>query len=246
MPTHKERLALADLIKQRVLNKHGDHVLAIAIYGSVAKHEDGEHSDLEMWAVLHDPFPSEEHISIVNGIFVDLSYLSQGRMLELARRVTGHWPLEIDAQRVYVPLFEQHDFFARLQQAANEVNDADFAKGIRSQTLWSYEVIGKLKNAYARGARHEVLNNGREITFNTAMIIGLANRQYYKSMRELYPTSKQMPLRPTAYNDLLDHAGNFTTTNVDDVYDATLALWEQLQIFVAELGIEWQVNDLDI
>ncbi len=53
-------------------------------------------------------------------------------MLELGRRVTPHWPLEIDAQRVYVPLVERDAFLARLQQTEDEVNDDDFAAAIRN------------------------------------------------------------------------------------------------------------------
>lgn len=246
MATHAERLALAPLIKQRILDKHGDQVVAIAIYGSVAKNEDGAYSDLELWAVLHDPFASEEHLSVVNGIVVDVSYLAEGRMLELARRVTPRWPLEIDAQRVYTPLWERDTFFTRLQHAAEQVNDADFAQAIQHQMLRSYEVIGKLENGYARSAYHEVLQSGRDIAFNTVMIIGLANRRYYPSMRELYPRSKQMPLRPAHYDDLVEQAGNFTTTNVEEVRQATLLLWEHVQTFVAELEIVWHTNALDM
>ncbi len=167
-------------------------------------------------------------------------------MLEQGRRVTPHWPLEIDAQRGYLPLVERDAFLARLQQTEDEVNDDDFAAAIRNQMLWSYEIIGKLKNGYMRGAIHEVLSNAREIAFNTAMIIELANRRYYKSMRELYPQSKQMPLHPTHYDDFVDQAGNFTTLNVEDVYRATLRLWEQVQAFVAELGIMWHTNDVKL
>ncbi len=47
--THEQRLDIASEVADRVVQKYGERVSEIAIYGSVAKGEDSAHSDLDLW-----------------------------------------------------------------------------------------------------------------------------------------------------------------------------------------------------
>src|SRR4051795_6407445 len=47
--THEERLQIAREVADRILEKYGDQVTAIAVYGSVSKGEDAAYSDIDMW-----------------------------------------------------------------------------------------------------------------------------------------------------------------------------------------------------
>ena len=107
-----------------------------------------------------------------------------------------------------------------------------------------HEVGGKLHSSRARGDHYGLLKAGRDLTYNTAIIIGLANRRYYPNTRELYPLSLHMPLQPEAYPQLLDPAGSFTTTEPVEVYAAATRLWDNLQQFVHRLGVEWEDDQI--
>jgi kanamycin nucleotidyltransferase len=55
--THKARLALAYEIANQIHAHYGDTVLAIGLYGSLARGTDGPYSDIEMWCVLRGEEP---------------------------------------------------------------------------------------------------------------------------------------------------------------------------------------------
>lgn len=48
---HAARVELAQALTQRIRAKYGIDVLGVAVYGSVARSEDSEYSDLEMYRV---------------------------------------------------------------------------------------------------------------------------------------------------------------------------------------------------
>jgi kanamycin nucleotidyltransferase len=237
--THEERIQLAQAITQAILRQHGDSVIAVAIYGSVAKEEDETYSDLEMWAVMQDPFATREQAFIYQDISVELSYLSRERMLAQAGEVTSLWPLEADAYHAFRTLFERQDFSEQVYQVTSNLREADFHAAMRQAMIETFENLGKLKNAWERADQYGVIECGRRLTFTTAMLIGLANRRFYPSLRGLHQLAKQMPRQPRDYPRLLDLAGAFTTTDRSQVYQAALELWENLQIFAQELGVDW-------
>lgn len=239
--THEERVGLAREIAGQILNEHGEAIVAIAIYGSVAKNEDAEHSDLEMWAVkASGSNPSPQRLFIQEGTFVDLSFIFEERILRMAGEVDEEWPITAASWRSYMPLYDRNDFFKRLAQSASDLNEEDFSNAMRTAMLWTYETIGKLKNAAARNDMYGVMNMGRHLVWNAAMMLGLANRRWYPSQRGLYQMSKTMEKQPKDYPRLLDVAGGFITADTGQVYEASLELWNNLQEFARGLGVEWE------
>src|SRR5205085_345528 len=138
------------------------------------------------------------------------------------------------------------DFFTQLAAVATPPSAEATAQAIRTGMFWTREAVGKLQNAAARGDHYGVLDAGRWLAYNTAMVIALANGQYYPSGRGLYPRSKQLPRRPADYDTLVDTAGGFSTADPQAVAPAALALWERLQAFVATLGITWIDEELSV
>jgi kanamycin nucleotidyltransferase len=146
--THEERLQIAQKLAQEIRQQYRDALVAIA--GSTAKGEDDEHSDLEMWIVTTDELPVEEKLFFYRGVLVDLYRCPQKEALAEARKVTPYWPVEADALRSYLVLYECGDFLARLKQAVADLNDEDFAAAICKLMLQTCERLGKLKNAWER------------------------------------------------------------------------------------------------
>jgi len=51
---YDERIEIAREITDQIVSRYGPDIIGVAVYGSVAKDEDAEHSDLELWmALLH-------------------------------------------------------------------------------------------------------------------------------------------------------------------------------------------------
>jgi kanamycin nucleotidyltransferase len=237
---HNQRLALAIEIAQRLLAAHGEQVIAVAAWGSLAQWADTAYSDLDLWAVTTGGLPRREVCRVYRGIAVQVGVSPATALLAEASRVGPYWPIDAAKWHEYLGLFERADFFARLRHATSSVRDGAFVPAIRDRMVRLHEVGGKLHSSRVRGDRYGLLKAGRDLTHNTAIIIGLANRRYYPNTRELYPLSLQMPLQPEAYPQLLDPAGGFTTVDPSEVYAAAARLWDNLQQFVRRLGVEWE------
>ena len=242
--THEERIALAQEIADRILDKYGRDIIGIAVYGSVAKLEDAEYSDLELWVATTDAVPSRDLLSIYKGCSVEVFYGPAQMFLDDTAKVNPMWPIRADMRRSYLVLFECDEFFSRLRVAAGNIQERDFHSALREQMLWTQQLIGKIRNAWVQSDNYGLLAAGRDLAFSSTLLVGLANRRYYPGQRGLYQRALQLPIQPVNYGPLLDQTGGFTTNNPADVYTAALALWANLQEFVAALDIYWAEDKL--
>lgn len=245
--THEERLDIASAIADKIVEKYGDRVSAIAIYGSVAKGEDSAHSDLDLWVATTQPI-EDVRFFVYKGIPISINWDTENGRIKSAGHVTPFWPMDADELRSYIVLFERGDFLERLREAASNLNEEDFLSSIRVLMARVCETSNRLHNAWEAGDHYRLLVDGRLLTWGTAMMLGLLNRRYYKGGggRGFYQLSKQMPKQPKDYANLLDLAGGFTTVEDEAVYRAGVALWLNLCDLVRDEGVDWQSNDLPI
>lgn len=241
---HNDRMKLARTIADQIVSRYGKEIIGIALYGSVAKNEDAEYSDIEFWIATTDKLPSREVLSICQGQSVELFYDRAENLIIDTGTVTPCWPLQADMRRSFIIMHEQENYFGRIRQAAMNLRETDFTDAIKERMLRTHELAGKLRNAWVNHDRHGILALSRDLVFSFALIIGLANRKYYKSQRGMYQQSKEMPLKPKRYVELLDAAGGFENTNTEEVFCAAIALWEQTERFVKDQGVHWDRDEL--
>ena len=160
------------------------------------------------------------------------------------KSIPPFWPLQADMRRSFIIIHEQVKYFDRIHKAANNIDEQAYNDAIRERMLRTFELIGKLKNAMGIKDQYGILALARDITFSFALLIGLVNRSYYKSQRGMYQKSKEMPLKPYNYSELLDIAGGFESTDTEKVYKATIHLWEQTRRFISDQGIIWDRDEL--
>ncbi len=243
--THEERLQIAREVAQKILEKHSDNITAIAIYGSTAKGEDGPHSDLDMWVATREPM-DDGRFFVYRGMPFSINWDTEEGRIRSAGRVNSFWPMEADEFRSYIVLFERGDFFERLREATLELKEEDFTQSVQVRMARTFESSNKVRQAWGRGDRYTLLAEARVLTWSVAMTLGVLNRRYYRSGRSFYQASKEMPLQPKDYPWLLDVAGGFTTVEPEQVYRAGMELWDNLVQLVAEQGIEWDFDELEL
>ena len=243
--THEERLQIARELAQKILDKHGENVTAIAIYGSTAKGEDGPYSDLDIWVATRQPIDDTRFFAY-RGLPISINWDTEEGRIKSAGHVTSFWPMEADEFRSYVVLFERGDFIKRLHEAATDLKEEDFATSAQVRMARTLESMNKVRQAWERGDSYTLLAQGRVLAWNVAMTLGVLNRRYYPSGRGFYQASKEMPLQPKDYPRLLDLAGGFTTVEPDEIYRAGMELWDNLAQLVTELGISWDFDEMPL
>jgi kanamycin nucleotidyltransferase len=243
--THEERLQIARELAQKILDKHGDNVTAIAIYGSTAKGEDGPHSDLDLWVATRQPM-DDTRFFVYRGMPISINWDTEEGRIRSAGRVTSFWPMDADEFRSYIVLFERGDFIRKLQEAAKALKEEDFTNSVQVRMARTQESANKVRQAWGRGDRYTLLAEARALAWSVAMTLGVLNRRYYRSGRGFYQASKEMPLQPRDYARLLDLAGGFTTVEPAQVYNAGMQLWDNLVQLVGEVGIRWDFDEIPL
>lgn len=243
--THEERLQVARELAQKILDKHGHRVTAIAVYGSTAKGEDVAHSDLDLWVATSEPV-EDVRFFIYKGLPVSINWDTEEGRLEAAGHVTPAWPLDADELRSYLVLRERGDFIERLNRAADMVREEDYSRAMQALMPRIHETANKVRSAWERRDKYGVLSEGRALCLRTAVMLGLINRRYYPGGRGIYVLSKQMQKQPKDYPRLLDLAGGFTTVEPEQVYSACIELWENLAQLVSGQGIEWDFDRMPL
>ncbi|MCS7274927.1 MAG: hypothetical protein NZ610_05975 [Candidatus Bipolaricaulota bacterium] len=240
--THEARLALARDLAQRILQKYGDAVLGIALYGSVARKADTSHSDIEM-KVITDTSVTEHDVEYVHtsGAKIEINYEQAENYLRRAASVDTDWPIWAAQYRQQMVLFERDDFFARARKATQSARDEDF-RAAQAQLIAEdlYELVQKIRGAWEQ-QREENLRwwAGRFLWFS-ALWLGLANRQYFTTGGTVWDEVRRLAILPKNFEHQLAVLAGFRPSAVGEVYRAVEDLWAEIQELAKAQGVAWQ------
>lgn len=240
--THEDRLAVARYLAQSILAKYSDAVLGIALYGSVARNADTQHSDLEM-LVATTAAISEHDTEYVHssGLKVEINYEQAENYLRRAGSVDSDWPIWAAQYRQQLVLFEREEFFAQVRKATKNLQDEDFRRAqarLIAEDL--YELVQKIRGAWQQ-KREENLRwwAGRFLWFSV-MWLGLANRHYFTTGRTVWEEVRRLPILPKGFERQLRTLAGFQASTVNEVYRAAEDLWAGIEALAEAQGIAWQ------
>jgi kanamycin nucleotidyltransferase len=224
---HATRLALALEIASRARARFGERLLAVGVYGSLARGADGPYSDIEMLCVLEGH--GEEFVyEWAHGDWkAEVDFVSRDVALEQAAELDGDWALTHGSFTRMFSLWDPSGFFAELGAAVFSPSDEAFTATIQSVIVGElYEFIGKLRNARWEDNPAYLPQLAVAIARYSAFILGLANRHLYTTGSSLLAESLSLPDLPTGYADLcrLVEAGALSDTR--QVSAACEACWE--------------------
>ena len=180
------RMDIARALVERKRAELGTHLLAAAVYGSVAHGAAGAHSDVEVSLVTDETVPYGDDWCFDRGIMVEYTCVSSERWLAAAQRVTGTWGIEADQNRHHTVLYDPDGFFPRLQDRAHHIPQESFAPALRQDWWWAYEVRGKFRNAIEAGDQPRMHYTAWQLTYVTALRIALHERRPYESGRTVW------------------------------------------------------------
>ena len=242
---HRERLRLASEIARRVVDRYGDGIVAVAVHGSTARGEDEKHSDLKLWIATRSGSERERTV-VYHGIPIEIAYIPADALLKAAGQVTSSWTVEATALNVFVTVYDCDGFAERLHSASQQVTEEDFQEAVRERMVLTYEIVGRMRNAWENSDGYTLVAEGRNLAWSVAVLLGLINREYYPGGRSLYEWSKDLKIRPRKYARLLDEAGGFDTISREHIYMAGLELWRNIDKMAKRHGIDWHTHDLEV
>ena len=200
---HAERMQRAKGIAARFSRHFGDRLQASALYGSLARGNDGPFSDIEMIIVIQGSGFQENYEWSSGPWKSEVNIYSEDKLLEWAAEFDEFWPITHGAIINAVPLQDKIDLFPRASAAVMNHSDDEFRKLIGALLVGDlYEDVGKVRNGLALRRAEIIAPFTVDAARFGACLVGLHNRRVYHSGATLLSESLELPGRPDGYDAL--------------------------------------------
>ena len=210
--------------------RYGDQVLAMGVYGSHARREDGPYSDIEMHCVLKDPGVDESFEWSAGAWKAEVDVISQDLLLAQAARMDVDWSITHGAYtRVWV-LYDPESFFPRLAQAASSQSEAAFQSILKDVIVGEiYELIGKIRNTFEFNEFSSLPYFTVHLAQHAACLVGLAQRHIYTSSARMFRESLSLPDRPNGYDAIIELVMQGSLTDPAAILRLANAFWKGVE-----------------
>jgi kanamycin nucleotidyltransferase len=239
--THEERIKRALKIEARLKSHYGDQLVALGIYGSVARGTDGPFSDLEMLCIVQGKSleTSYEWCDEVEGWKAELNVYSPDTFLGYAESLENDWPVTHGALTAVMPLVDPTHFFWGLQTVVFGHPQEAFDERIRALIVEDiYELAGKIRNAQNSGCFDNLLLYVVFQARYASCLVGLANRAVFSSASQMFREALQMPDRPKGFDDLCRLVMSGNAGDTQKICAAAESFWTGVRSWAAARKIK--------
>ncbi|MEZ4733077.1 MAG: kanamycin nucleotidyltransferase C-terminal domain-containing protein [Caldilineaceae bacterium] len=232
-----KRVALAEQLVQRILAVHGEKVLAIGMYGSLARGTDQLYSDIEMMCAFNTTGEDYAHEWIEDSCKVEVNFASADEILHDAATVDAEWAITHGAYFDLKPLYGNPDFFSKVSDALHSPSQEMFAAALRELIIGSiYENMGKLRNSRLTGNTGYLSLLACTIAEQGALAIGLAHKKCYPTHALLLQESLAFANRPDGYDALCQLVTASNLSDGDAIAITIERFWVGLVVWAEENG----------
>lgn len=200
---HDERMALAWRAVTLLRRRYGRRLVAVGLYGSTARCEDGPYSDVELTAVVKGRKVDEKHEGIVRG----LKYTIDVTTVDVVRRemtaLHAGWPLFSSIYVVGVPIHDPAGLYPALRRLYDRTRRGNFRPVLRREvTDRYYEIFSKFSTAVARGDPREIRYLAFYVSYSLKTFWGLVNRRHLGGATYRPDRLLALPRTPPSYRRL--------------------------------------------
>ncbi|MGO4262908.1 kanamycin nucleotidyltransferase C-terminal domain-containing protein [Lysobacter sp. TAB13] len=240
--TGEQRRELVDDIVEQLRRRHGERLLAVALYGSTARQSDGPYSDVELWAVLDDgAFGADfdESLEWVHGRGkAEVNLMSRTTVEAFAREVDERWALThgqfVHARALWIAP-DHGTLIETLRSLAAHPDDDAVDRAMAEAVVGElYELVGKLRNRFAR--KPLALLAG-EFAEQLACLIGLAERHVFVSAGTLFDEAADLPA-PDGATALFKLVAKGDLSDEAEITAAIERVWVGMEAWAGEVALD--------
>jgi kanamycin nucleotidyltransferase len=224
----------------RVLQAHyQDRLLALGIYGSLGRGNDGPYSDIEMHCIVQGE-GIEQCFEWSTGPWkAEVDVYSPEVILALAAEVEGDWAITHGAYVRVLPLHDPGAFFPKLKDAALSQPEEVFRWRMKEVLVGDlYELVGKTRNAWAAQKLGCLPEYALHLAHGTAGLVGLAQRYLFSSSTTLFEEALGLPNLPEGFEPLCRRVMGGWLSSPRKIVKEINLLWDGLELWAQERGIE--------
>lgn len=234
--SHAERMSRAREIAAKFQARFD--VLAIGLYGSLARGDDGPYSDIEMYCVVRGQGIDEDYEWSEGAWKAEVNVQSPDVLTAWAAELDEFWPLTHGSCVNILPLHDPQVFFESLKGYVFDHADDEYDDLIRGVIVGElYEFLGKIRNAAASGKTENLSTLAMEMAQYGAYMIGLANRTLYTSSARMFSESRVLADKPSGYDQLCELVTSGRLESPTEISRAVDRFWEGIEAWASKKSI---------
>ncbi|NIR27206.1 MAG: hypothetical protein GWN55_14640 [Phycisphaerae bacterium] len=240
---HTNRLALVYQLSDRLQTLYGGKVVTIALYGSVARQQDGPYSDIELLCIIDEPEMDISFEWVYGAGKAEINVLGRNDAHWEAKEVDKYWAISkgafLDAQLV----FGDETCLEELRDLVLSISD-DEINTIIGQVIVEelYEWIGKARNALHTNSFTGVPSLACKFAETVSLLLGLAHRTCYTTGIKMLDESLQFDDLPTGYQDLCNLVRWGKLSDPKETIMAIEAGWSGLVSWATQRSVQVQIG----
>lgn len=232
--THTQREEVLQRIIADLHATYGQKLLAIGLYGSMARQEDLPFSDIELFCIVEGTHIDHSEEWVYGLGKAEVNIYSYDRAMQRAQVVDMKWPLRqgkfLRAQQLYG---EPH-LLQDLRQLVLAVDLKRFHETIAAMAIGEvYEWIGKIRNARSSGYYYALPGIACDMAEHVALMLGLAHRFCYTTGVRMLEESLQLPDLPEGYEALCQLVMSGQLSDNDLIIESCERLWQGLNVWLS-------------
>lgn len=245
--TREEKMAMISIIKDRLLAAHGENILAIGAYGSIGLGTDGPYSDIECHVITRDGVRLQTLEFVCGKFKIELSTTDRSGFFKQAKEVDDSWAIKAGIFIHVLPVHDPTGLFGQVKNLPLEISDEARQHVMKEFMIWEpYETVGKIRNNYSVGNADYLHLGAKDLLWQTAKLIGLANKSYYTTQAKTYAESLQMEAVPVGYKELLAFNLAGDLRDHEKLYRLCEELWTGLNLWFDEMGLDYRMTELPL
>lgn len=182
---HRQRVDACREVSSRLLQSHTDEIIATAVFGSVARGEDLEYSDIDMQVLVRDGASLSSHFFVLNECYFSIIVKSEEDWRkELTMPVSGLC-LTAGALEMVLPIHDPSGAFARLRTMARALPAESWKAAIREGIAGIVEDLGRVRNLYMQGDYTNFRLFSVLVAIGAAKVYGDLHRHVLRTEKDL-------------------------------------------------------------
>ncbi|MGU3471424.1 kanamycin nucleotidyltransferase C-terminal domain-containing protein [Paenibacillus sp. D51F] len=228
-------------VKEEVLQRDGGSMLAVGVYGSLARGSDGPYSDIEIRILTPDGVDLPGQEEIILPFKLEIGAMQRSAWLKGAASVDDSWAVKAGSYADVVALHDPGRLFEEARLAVGSAPDSAFREVMREFMVWEpYETMGKIRNAVSTGDGAYMRRAAYDLSWQAAKLIGLANRRYFTTRASSFEEASAMPSRPDGFLELAAMVMDGDLRDVLEVHARCERLWTGLNEWFHAMGIDYR------
>ena len=182
---HRQRVDACREVSSRLLQRYPDDIIGMAVFGSVARGDDLEHSDIDFHVLVKEGSRLSTHFFVLNECFFIIVVKTEKDWREDLLEPESGLCLTAGALMNVLPIHDHSGAFSRLKTMAKALPHEAWKTAVRDGIAGIFEDLGRVRNMYKQG------DYANFRLFSVLVAIGMA-KVYGDLRRHMLDTEKDL------------------------------------------------------